>query len=89
MGQGTGPGLAHVRAFCDQAGGAVELASELGVGTTLKLSLPRASRIPAACAEEAASVAPLAKQGLPACWTYSAGAGSRQLAELMRASGFH
>ena len=56
MGQGTGLGLAHVRAFCDQAGGTVELASELGVGTTLKLSLPRASRMPAACAEEAGSV---------------------------------
>jgi CheY-like chemotaxis protein/nitrogen-specific signal transduction histidine kinase len=48
MGEGTGLGLAHVRAFCDQAGGTVELSSELGKGTTVKLYLPRATRIPTA-----------------------------------------
>jgi signal transduction histidine kinase/CheY-like chemotaxis protein len=56
MGEGTGLGLAHVRAFCDQAGGAVELASEVGKGTTLKLYLPRVSRMPAARAADVASV---------------------------------
>jgi signal transduction histidine kinase len=44
MGEGTGLGLAHVRAFCEQSGGTVTLESVQGVGTTVTLYLPRAVR---------------------------------------------
>lgn len=39
---GTGLGLAGVQDFAARAGGALDLASELGVGTTATLYLPRA-----------------------------------------------
>ena len=41
-GSGTGLGLAQVHAFCQQAGGGVQLESDLGVGTTVSLFLPQA-----------------------------------------------
>jgi len=48
MGEGTGLGLAHVQAFCEQAGGAVTLESAPGEGTTVRLYLPRSYQTPAA-----------------------------------------
>lgn len=42
FGQGSGLGLAQVHGFAGQSGGWVDLRSEVGVGTTISLYLPRA-----------------------------------------------
>ena len=42
VGQGTGLGLSMVFGFAKQSGGALEIDSEVGVGTSVKLLLPRA-----------------------------------------------
>ena len=44
-GSGTGLGLAQVHGFCQQAGGGMQLESDLGVGTTVSLFLPRALEV--------------------------------------------
>jgi CheY-like chemotaxis protein len=41
VGKGTGLGLSQVHGFAYQAGGLVDLASEMGKGTTVTISLPR------------------------------------------------
>jgi two-component system, cell cycle sensor histidine kinase and response regulator CckA len=43
LGKGTGLGLSMVYGTAQQAGGAVELASEVGVGTTFTIALPLAA----------------------------------------------
>jgi signal transduction histidine kinase len=44
-GHGTGLGLSQVAGFAQQAGGEVRIASEPGKGTTVRLYLPRSSRL--------------------------------------------
>lgn len=47
VGKGTGLGLSQVYGFAHQAGGSVRVASELGVGATVTMLLPRAVRLQA------------------------------------------
>lgn len=43
LGEGTGLGLSMIYGFAKQSGGQVQIASQLGVGTTVSLYLPRAA----------------------------------------------
>lgn len=47
IGKGSGLGLAQVHGFAQQSGGSVEIESEVGRGTTIRLFLPRSSKTPA------------------------------------------
>jgi PAS domain S-box-containing protein len=55
IGKGTGLGLSQVHGFAHQAGGTVEVASELGEGTTITILLPRDGAQPSPLDEAAAA----------------------------------
>jgi PAS domain S-box-containing protein len=44
VGKGTGLGLAQIHGFAEQSGGRVEIESEVGTGTTVRLVLPRTDK---------------------------------------------
>jgi CheY-like chemotaxis protein len=48
VGKGTGLGLSMVYGFAHQSGGAIDIRSELGIGTAVEIWLPRADAAPAA-----------------------------------------
>jgi signal transduction histidine kinase len=56
-GEGTGLGLSMIYGFCKQSGGHMSIYSEVGVGTTVRLYLPRShDGAPAAAAEPVEAV---------------------------------
>ncbi len=57
IGKGSGLGLAQVYGFAQQSGGSVSIDSEVGVGTSVILCLPRSDRAPARAAHPAAQAA--------------------------------
>ncbi len=64
-GKGTGLGLSQIYGFAKQTGGHARISSELGVGTTVKLYLPRAADGAAAGAVDEASAPEAAHRGSP------------------------
>src|SRR5205807_7060265 len=46
VGKGSGLGLSQVYGFAEQSGGHVKIYSEVGIGTTVKLYLPKAAERP-------------------------------------------
>ena len=57
VGKGSGLGLSQVYGFVKQSGGHIELSSEFGIGTTVRLHLPRADDMPNEHAEALARTA--------------------------------
>jgi PAS domain S-box-containing protein len=55
--KGTGLGLSQVYGFAQQMGGYVQITSELGVGTTITLYLPRSRHAPTGAEDDAAPIA--------------------------------
>jgi CheY-like chemotaxis protein len=53
-GKGSGLGLAQVYGFAKQSGGGVRIDTQIGEGTSIKVYLPRADRLPHRAAETAA-----------------------------------
>ncbi|PPU01933.1 hybrid sensor histidine kinase/response regulator [Xanthomonas arboricola] len=66
IGQGTGLGLSMIYGFTRQSGGHVRIDSELGVGTTMALYLPRVDGVPAQDEAVPATEQPL-RSTAPSC----------------------
>lgn len=62
-GKGSGLGLAQVHGFAEQSGGHIEVQSEVGVGTTFTLVLPRGESVPEAPAPPAVALEPAPPSG--------------------------
>ena len=88
VGKGTGLGLSQVYGFARQTGGAVEVTSEPGRGTTLTLYLPRSLAAPSAVAPPASSQAAVRRDGTVLVVEDTADVGD-VTASLLEQLGFH
>jgi PAS domain S-box-containing protein len=92
FGKGTGLGLSQVYGFCKQLGGTATVSSELGVGTCVRLFLPRAPHSAAAVTARPLPVvarAPRARPGgRPALVIDDEDAVRNFMAEALRGRGF-
>ena len=61
VGEGSGLGLSMVYGFAKQSGGHVDISSEQGLGTTVRLYLPRATHQTAAVEPETRNASPLGR----------------------------
>ncbi|MDO7841772.1 ATP-binding protein [Sphingomonas immobilis] len=64
VGRGTGLGLSQIYGFIDQSAGRVRIQSQLGVGTTVEMLVPRSERL-AAENEEVPELRPMVPTGSP------------------------
>lgn len=64
VGQGTGLGLSQVYGFARASGGEVRVDSQVGIGTTMSLFIPRSSKAPSAGEAARPKAAAAVQQGL-------------------------
>jgi PAS domain S-box-containing protein len=88
-GQGTGLGLATVYGIVTEAGGSINIYSEVGVGTTFRIYLPLVTAAPEAPAASPTTTAPPSGDGLTVLVAEDEPALVRVIARILTNGGYH